>query len=222
VQAAAGSGGVTPAAGQPVSGSGGAHNWNHGTTDPLTGWLAQFGYTPQGASDLYNNPVPLATDVLGQRGITNAGMANSLSQYMDPAIAANFILGQGMGSSQSDNAALNFAANYMNQMVTPGGRTPEFDVLMNKILGAGIPGTSPLAEYLSSGQMTPEQQVQAANALMSQTLGGISPYGQRAYSNAEKDFGQQYQGAVMKGNPGAQSYVDYLKNSTPLGSWANR
>lgn len=196
----------------------GANNYNEGNTDPITGLLAKLGYTPQGLSDLYGNPQPLAQDVLATLGIDNPGLAQSLSQNFNPALAANFILGQGLNST-SDADTLNFVANYLQQMVTPGGRTPEFDAMVNKILGAGSADSSPLGAFLNANQ-TPSQQISAGNSLIGQTLSGLNPYAQKAYSNYLDYAGNQYQGTTMKGNPANSSYVDYL-NQSPFQHWVN-
>lgn len=196
----------------------GSANWNEGTTDPITGLLAQMGYSPQGLSDLYGNPQPLAQDVLATLGIDNPGLAQSLSQNFNPALAANFILGKGLNST-SDADTLNFVANYLQQMVTPGGRTPEFDAMVNRILGAGSADSSPLGAFLNANQ-TPSQQISAGNSLIGQTLSGLNPYAQKAYSNYLDYAGNQYQGTTMKGNPANSSYVDYL-NRSPFQNWVN-
>jgi len=196
----------------------GANNWNEGTTDPITGLLAQLGYTPQGLSDLYGNPQPLAQDILATLGINNPGLAESLAQNFNPALAANFILGRGLNST-SDADTLNFVANYLQQMVTPGGRTPEFDAMVNRILGAGSTDSSPLGAFLNASQ-TPAQQVSAGNSLIGQTLSGLNPYAQKAYSNYLDYAGNQYQGTTMKGNPSDSSYINYL-NSQPFQNWVN-
>lgn len=208
---AASTGGAPTSAGVP--------GYNQGTTDPITGAIAGYGYTPQGLASIYDNPTILTSDLLKAMGIDNAGMAQSLGQYLDPAVAANFLTNKGMGSSSSDSSTLNFANEYLKQMVTPNGRTPEFDYLVNALLGAGS-DSSPLGAYLNSG-LTPDQQIQAANALFGQTLVGLNPYSQQAYSRYAKDQGNQYLGNVAKGQPGGSSYVDYL-NSTPLKQWVNR
>lgn len=200
----------------------GVSGWNQGTTDPITGSIANYGYTPEGLAMLYDNPSLLAQDVLGRQGINNPGMAQQLGQYMDPAVAANFLINKGMGSSAGDAATMNFVNTYLQNMTTPNGRTPEFDYLMNQLLGTGAQSAtgSPLGAYLNAG-LTPDQQVKAANALMSQTEVGLNPYAQQAYSRAGDFFGQQYLGGVAKGQPGGSSYTNYLA-STPLSQWVNR
>lgn len=189
------------------------------TGAPVTGSIADYGYTPQGMASIYDNPTILANDVLAALGINNPGLAESIAQYLDPAIAANFLLSGGVGSSSSDAASLSYANDYMKQMVTPNGATPEFADLMNALLGAGG-ADSPLGAYLNSS-LTPEQQISAANGLLGQTLVGLNPYAQQAYSRYAKDQGNQYLGGVAKGDPAGSSYVDYLGN-TDLKQWVNR
>lgn len=198
------------------SGSG----WNGGTTDPLTGYLKQFGYTPTGAADLYNNPVPLASDVLGTLGVTNPGMAQQLSDLFDSALAGQFITNR--GTDPTDNATLNFIAHAMQQAATPGGETLNYDYLLNTIMGATNPDANPLGNYLQydaqGNALTPAQQAQTTNALASQALVALNPYAQRAFSGALGRYGNDYQAGAMKGDPGASSYVQYLKQS-PFGNW---
>ena len=189
--------------------------YNNANTDAMTGAAAAYGYTPAGLASIYDNPQILTDDLLAAMGIINPGMSQQLSQYMDPAIAAQFILNRGQNSS--DNSAINFANEYLQQMVTPGGRQPELDRLVSEILAATGGDTSVLGAYLNAG-LTPDQQVSAANSLFGQTLSGQSPYAQTGYQRFAKDQGQQYLGAVAKGQPGASSYVDYL-GGTPLASW---
>lgn len=204
--------------GQGSTGAANGTGFNQ-TGAPVTGSIADYGYTPQGMASIYDNPTILANDVLAALGINNPGLAESISQYLDPAIAANFLLSGGVGSSSSDAASLSYANDYMKQMVTPNGATPEFADLMNALLGAGG-ADSPLGAYLNSS-LTPEQQISAANGLLGQTLVGLNPYAQQAYSRYAKDQGNQYLGGVAKGDPAGSSYVDYLGN-TDLKQWVNR
>lgn len=204
--------------GQGSTGAANGTGFNQ-TGAPVTGSIADYGYTPQGMASIYDNPTILANDVLAALGINNPGLAESISQYLDPAIAANFLLSGGVGSSSSDAASLSYANDYMKQMVTPNGSTPEFADLMNALLGAGG-ADSPLGAYLNSS-LTPEQQISAANGLLGQTLVGLNPYAQQAYSRYAKDQGNQYLGGVAKGDPAGSSYVDYLGN-TDLKQWVNR
>ena len=120
---------------------------------------------------------------------------------------------------------MNYILQGLQQYVTPNGRTPEFDYLVNQLLGAGDPNSSGLGAYLQYDQYgnarTPEDQIKAANALFGQTLTGLNPYSQNAYAGYAGAQGNQYLSNIAKGNPGASSYIDYL-NSTPLRQWVNR
>lgn len=204
--------------GQASNAAANGYGYNQ-TGAPVTGSIADYGYTPQGMASIYDAPTILANDLLAQMGINNPGLAESLAQYLDPAVAANFLMNKGMGSSSSDAATLSYGNDYMQQMVTPNGQTPEFSDLMNALLGAGS-DNSPLGAYLNSG-LTPEQQISHANGLMGQTLVGLNPYAQQAYSQYANDQGNQYLGDVAHGSPSSSSYVDYLGN-TPLRKWINR
>lgn len=202
------------------SGSGTAGSnpaYNNANTDAMTGAVAGYGYTPQGLGTLYDNPTPFANDVLKAIGIDNPGMANMLGQYMDPAFAAQFTLNR--GKNGSDNDTLNFVDEYMRNMMTPGGRQPELDRLVAELFGhGGSADDSLLGAYLNAGK-SPEQQVQAGNAMFGQYLSGQNPYAQSGYSAYVRDQGQQYLGDVAKGDPDATSYIDYLHNKTPLAGW---
>jgi len=191
---------------------------NQGTTDPLNGAIGGYGYTPMGAGTLYDNPQALATDILKGMGINNPGLANSLAQSLDPAVAAQFLLNNGKNSSDADT--LNFANQYMQQMVTPGGRTPEMDALVDHLLSGTNENTSPLGAYLNAG-LDPAHQVSAANSLFGLTTSGQNPYAQQGYLNYAKDLGSQYQGEMAKANPKYTSYIDYLNKASKLGSWTN-
>lgn len=203
--------------------------YNQGTTTPITGQLAGYGYSPQGLAGLYDNPQDLANQILQGMGITNPALAYQLGQSLDPAVAANVLLNNGYNSS--DNDTLNFAAQYLQNLATPGGRTVDFSALVNHLLGPGgemkldangnLVPANPLAAYLNAS-LDPSQQVQAANALFGQTLGGLNPYAQQAYSRYAKDMGSQYQGALARGATDYKSYIDYLNQVSDLGRWAGR
>lgn len=219
--------GGMPASGNPVyaaDNSPRTPGWNQGTTDPLTGMMAQYGYTPQGLGNLYSNPNQLAGDVLGGMGINNPGLASQFGDYMNPALFANFLLNGGRGASLNDNDALNFVANYMQQMGTPGGRTPQLDVLINDILGVSGQGPqggnlgSPLWQYFESDPntglaLTPDQQVKVANQALGQSMTSMNPLAQRAYAAYAANAGQQYQQALNKGQSLAPNYLSYLQQS---------
>lgn len=211
----AGAGAVTPSGGNPT-GSG----WNGGSTDAVSGYLARFGYTPNGLASLYDNPAALAGDVLGMQGITNPGMAQQLADLFDSALAGQFIANR--GGSPSDNDTLNFIAHAMNQANTPGGQYLDYDYLLNTILGATNADANALGAYLQQdaqgNALTPAQQAQTVNALASQALVGLNPYAQRAYSGALGAQGREYQTAAAKGQSLAPSYVEYLANS-PFARW---
>lgn len=176
---------------------------------------ADFGYTPTGLGQLYQNPVPLAQDVLGGMGIDNFGMAQLLADAFNPALYARMIMSKGMGD-QSDQAVIDYIANYLQQATTPGGAMPEFDDMMRRLLSAGDPNSSPLAADLSS--LTPEDQVKTMQAYMQAAGFGNNPLAQRAYDRAGDYFGTQYLGETMKGDPSASSYAQFLKGS-PLSRW---
>jgi hypothetical protein len=197
------------------------HGFNQGTTDPLNGAIGGYGYTPLGAGTLYDNPQALATDILKSMGINNPGLANSLSQTLDPAVAAQFLLNNGKNSSDADT--LNFANQYMQNMVTPGGATVNFSSLMDHLLGAGGQyadghADNALAAYLNAG-LDPSQQVRAAQGLMGQSMTGQNPYFQQGFSNYAKDLGSSYQGLMAKGDPQYKSFIDYLNRSSGIGNW---
>ncbi len=197
------------------------HGYNQATTTPLNGAIGGYGYTPLGAGTLYDNPQALATDILKSMGIENPGLANSLSQTLDPAVAAQFLLNNGKNSSDAET--LNFANQYMQNMVTPGGRTVDFSSLMDHLLGAGGQyangkADNALAAYLNAG-LDPSQQVRAAQGLMGQSMTGQNPYFQQGFSNYAKDLGSSYQGAMAKANPGYTSFIDYLNKQSGIGNW---
>ena len=86
-------------------------------------------------------------------------------------------------------------------------------------LDASGNATNALAAYLNASN-DPSQQVQAANALLGQTLGAANPYFQSAVSRYAKDLGSDYQGAIARGQgTDYKSYIDYINKATPLGSW---
>lgn len=185
------------------------------TGAPMTGAGSDYGYTPQGLGMLYQNPVPLAQDVLGGAGIDNYGMALALSDAMNPALYAYMMQTQGMGD-QSDAATIDFISNYMNQMVTPGGSMPGMADLMTNVLGSDDVNSSPLAMMLSG--IPPEDQVKVLANFLSAAGYGNNPLAQRAYGNAADYYGNDYLGGVMKGDPGGNNYASYLQGG-PLAKW---
>jgi len=195
----------------PPNVAGNPGGFNQTNTDPITGQLAKYGYTPGGLATLYDNPQALATDILAGMGIDNPGLAQTLSQSLDPAVAAQFLLNN--GGNASDANTLNFAAQYMQNLATPNGRSVQFDALMNHLLSPdSISAGNPLGDYLNSNA-DPSQQVQRANALLGQSLVGQNPYFQQGVSNYAKDLGSQYQGDLAHGNTNYKSYIDYLRGT---------
>lgn len=203
------------AGGNYAAGSPGTNVGNVSSGDPMTGAGAGYGYTPQGLGMLYQNPVPLAQDVLGGAGIDNYGMALALSDAMNPALYAYMMQTKGMGD-QSDAATIDFISNYMDQMVTPGGSMPNMADLMTNVLGAGDVNSSPLAMMLSG--IPPEDQVKVLANFLAAAGYGNNPLAQRAYGNAADYYGNEYLGGVMKGDPGASNYASYLQGG-PLAKW---
>lgn len=200
----------------------GNSGYNPSNTDPLTGAVAGYGWDPKGLQNVYNSPTTLTDQILASLGVTNNGLSNSLAQDFDPALTAQFLLNNGQNSS--DNDTLNWINEALKQMVTPGGRTPELDALVNHLLGAG--SGSPdnlLSTFFGSApgsQMSNEQQVSTANNAFNQLLGGQNPYAQSAYGKYAKDAGQGYlNNFAGSTNPNAPaSYIDYL-NQGPLKQW---
>jgi hypothetical protein len=205
----------------------GVPNWtpggagiNGGSTDPLTGYLARFGYTPIGAADLYNNPQPLAQDMLGQLGINNPGMSQQMADMFDSLLASQFVTNRGMDAT--DNETLNYIAHMMGQAATPGGRFIDPAYYMQTLFGAAG-DENPLGTYMQydaqGNPLTPAQQTQTVNALASQGLVGLNPYSQRAMSGALGNYGNQYQASTMKGDPLAANYAAYIAQQTPFQNW---
>jgi hypothetical protein len=188
--------------------------WNGGSTNAINGYLKQFGYTPEGLMGLYDNPTPLANDVLGTRGIQNHGMGQQLADLFDHFLGAQFV--NNRGEDNTDNDTLNFIARAMQQAITPGGQYVDPAYYLNTILGATNPDANALGQYLDTGTGT--QQVSNTNRLASQGLVGMNPYAQSAYAGALQRQGENYLGAMAKGDPNSQSYVDYLRQS-PFANW---
>jgi hypothetical protein len=190
--------------------------WNGGTTDTIDGYLKQFGYTPQGLGQLYDNPQPLAQDVLGTRGITNPGMAQELAELFDMFQASQFV--NNRGGSATDNDTLNYIANAMQQAITPGGQYMDPYYFMQTILGQNGGQGNPLSSFLGGDNLTPDQQMSRVNQLIANGLPGMNPYAQQAYGGFLQDQQNQYREGIMKGDPNAQSYFDFLQQSQ-LGNW---
>ena len=204
-----------------VEPSGDNSGYNPANTDAMTGAMAAYGYTPGGLASLYDNPAIMTNDLLAAMGITNPGMANQLGQYMDPAVSAQFLLNR--GKNTDDNDVLNFVNEYLQQMVTPGGRQPELDRLVAELLGGRTydpenpDASNPLGAYLNA-DLTPEEQIKVANAMFGQTLSGQSPYAQTAYQRFARDQGNQYLSGMAKGAPQGENYLDFLHQG-PLAGW---
>ena len=120
-------------------GGGGANN-----TEPMTGFSAAHGYTPEGIGLVYKNPGILANDVLGGMGINSPSMSAMMGSEFAPLEAAQFILNGGRSNADehnlTDNSTMNFIANAMQQMNTPGGRFTSADALMQAMMGSGAAG----------------------------------------------------------------------------------
>jgi hypothetical protein len=190
--------------------------WNGGTTDSVNGYLKQFGYTPMGLGQIYDNPSILANDVLGTRGITNAGMGNELAELFDMLYASQFV--NNRGDSATDNDTLNYVANAMQQAVTPGGQYVDPYKYMQTILGQSSGDGNPLSSFLTGENLTPDQQMSRVNQLIANGLPGMNSYAQQAYGGFLQNQQDQYREGIVKGAPNSQSYFDFLQNSQ-LGNW---
>jgi hypothetical protein len=190
--------------------------WNSGTTDSIDGYLKQFGYTPQGLTSIYENPSILANDVLGTRGITNAGMGNELAELFDMLYASQFV--NNRGGSATDNDTLNYIANAMQQAVTPGGQYLDPYKYMQTILGQSGGDANPLSSFLTGENLTPDQQMSRVNQLIANGMPGMNSYAQQAYGGFLQNQQDQYRTGLAKGDPNSSSYFDFLQNSQ-LGNW---
>jgi hypothetical protein len=190
--------------------------WNNTSAPSIDGYLKQFGYTPQGLTSLYENPSILANDVLGTRGITNAGMGNELAELFDMFHASQFV--NNRGGEATDNDILNYVANAMQQAVTPGGEYVDPYYYMRTILGQPGGDKNPLSSFLTGENLTPDQQMSRVNQLIANGMPGMGPYAQQAYGGFLQNQQDKYREGLAKGAPNSQSYFDFLQNSQ-LGNW---
>lgn len=218
-----GSGGIASTNGGSVGGGGGGNQYiaptgsggggavTGGTDVPAS--IAGYGFTPEGYNQIYQDPSILAAALLETMGITNTGLAQSLGEYFNPAYSANFILNGGNDASMSDANTMGYINDYMQQMVTPNGSVPQFDELLNAILGATQNDNSLLGAYMGSGPgatLSTDKQIQQVAGLIANSLSGMNGYAQSAYSQYLKDQESQYRSGLARSDPGATSYGDYI------------
>lgn len=207
----------------PPGGTGGGTGADPNAPYTGSGSIGQYGYTPQAMSDIYNNPNMLATDLLAKMGINNPGLAQSLAQYLNPAMVAHLMNTQGDPNQSTDAASLSAVNDYMQMMVTPNGVMPDAQQLMQILFGAtniddgGLGGFFGLAPDGKTA-LDARGQVDNVTDYLSQMTVGLNPYAQAMYRSAAGRVGQQYQNATsrigMDGyeDPGS-SFTDYLAKS---------
>lgn len=210
------------------------HNWDPGHTDPITGFSARAGFTPLGLSNMYQTPQVLSNAVLAAMGLgSNSGISQLLADQFGALNAQQFMLNaNGANANEgnlTDSATINWIANAMQQMNTPGGRTPEADVMMQALLnsgaanhltpqeGGGTAPDSPLGAYWISGK-TPQEQAGLFNSMAIKAANGLNPYMQKATAGYLQDAASNYQGNVATGGAGSQNYGQYLAN-TDFSRW---
>lgn len=179
---------------------------NNNLGSPMTGLGAEYGYTPQGLGMLYDNPGLLAQDVLGQKGVDNYGLSQQLGDAMAPALYAYTMQNPNFSQSQ-DQDVINYIAQYMQQMVTPGGSMPSYDELMTALLGVNDP-TTDLGKAFAT--MSPQDQAAFIKDYAGQAGYTLNPLMQRMLGRKFDYESQGYLGGIAKGNPQGTSYADYL------------
>lgn len=198
---------------------------------PVTGAIADYGYSPFTMTQIYDNPSIMTGDMLENKlGITNQALADVLAQFFDPALGSWFLANSGDPNKATDAETLNGVLEYMGQLTTPNGEMPDYVSLLNNLFGA-TSGDTPLGSYLqydpkTGRALSASDQVGNANQLMSSQLMGLNPYAQEAYAGAIGRAGRDYLEAGQRlGSTGApdpgSSYIDYL-GGTPLRDWFAR
>ena len=86
-----------------------------------------------GNATIASHPDALAADLLASMGITNPEMIGMLANSADLGYYVQLLA----GGDPSSTAGTNFVADYLAQMMTPGGAVPTFDELTNLLLNSG-------------------------------------------------------------------------------------
>ena len=176
---------------------------------PMSGAMADFGYTPQGMMGVYAHPEALTADILAQYGIDNDGLALALADAFNPALLA-YMLGTGGSGDMSDNATLNYAADYLQQMVTPGGAVASPGDLMASLFGLGG-GDSMLGSTIAG--MTPEDQAKQVATLLGGAIYGMNPYAQNMFMNAQKQIASDYATSQFHGPQDVgDNYIQFFRD----------
>lgn len=215
-----GNNGVTGggAAGNAGVVAGGAAGAQTGAYNPITGetysyqeqfggdpyGIEQFGYTPSGMVQMNQsgNYDVLVADMLAEMGITDPAMIKSLTEQAGFGALIDIIAGGDPNAPQT----LGFIANYVNQMMTPGGAVPTFDELVNMLIGTtGTDAASGLQQNLTENQIN--------NYLLDllASVGGNQYYQQAMYGALDTNT-REYNANKYRGGEGG-SYSESLRQN---------
>lgn len=161
---------------------------------------------------VYAQPELILRELMRQQGLDptgrNAGLYTAATPYMD-ALNAILPLAFGATGPAGPSSAVNWLASMAQQGMTPGGRTINFQDVMDR-LGAINMGRADngdvLAGMLGATGMDPLDQINAVKQIvLGAAQGGLPPQYQRAVQNMLNAAAVNYMGNVVGGNgdPGA-------------------
>ena len=194
---------------------------------PTTGFVAQQGYSPEMLDTIINqHPEILTRDVLDSLGRSNESYAGQLSQEGGVAQLVSFLMQSINGTGSSNNDTANAIAQYFKNRVTPGGSTPDTQMLVNAILNAGpnskIYNELGLGAASGAGSSSSPQanaNAEAVNNMLYGVLNDQNRYTQQATQNYLAQQESNYIDKLAKGQTTAPDYLAYLRGNTNLANW---
>lgn len=208
---------AAPVAPGVMPGTGGQGQYG-GNTDPLTGWLGRMGYTSGDVMGNNQMPAKYLYDILQNRGMDPSGglfyMMEPLADIMMPL----YEVMNGTGTAENlfnPESIGNFMGNMWKNFMTPGGRLPQQQQLINNLLGT-VGTDSVLGGYLNVG--TPEERVENLRRYL-MLVGNLSgsPMYQQALSNVLSQGGYGFLDQFQGGNQPTNTFGQYLtSNYGPL------
>lgn len=203
--------------GTPTSGAGGFNITEDVPFqgDPFEG--AASIYAPGQTSFIYGPEGEgiLARDVLAALGFDNpnAGALPSLTDYM--RFAQPLALLMAGGAFPTEESVLNFALDFGQQGLTPGGRGIDTPAALAALAQGLSDPNSPLHYYISGPGMDPEDSDRMFRYLLSAATGGLHPVAQRAFMDAADEAYVQYQRAATHGDlpTSGAPYTDYVRQN---------
>lgn len=214
------------AAGGSGGGSRGGGGSNGGSPPAGEGWTGFAGRYVPGQQDLiWDNPEIILRDFLGQNGRKdNLALEGDMQRYADIALPLyTLLMGGDMDpkTNESDTIINWIANNYLSNLSTPGGKTPQVGDMLEQLIAGFSDPDSILGQSLytpnptTGGQVAKgtNEQIKAIMAYLP-LLGEFSnPIYANAIRNQANRIASDFRQDQANGKAGGKDFLDYLKRS---------